>query len=298
MRYIRAMITPVTGLKNNENQRGISAMMGAMALFLVNDTLVKWVSQSLPTGQLVCIRGLLACTWLLIMCRQHGLLGQWGALNDKIVWMRGLLDAIASLIYLTALAHLPLANATAINLASPLFILVMAVLFLNERLYWIRTLAAITGFIGVLLVAHPSQDGFNGYAWLAVLGTVMHAGRDVITRKIHHAVPGLWVTISNAFCVACLAGLWSLQQTWVPVAWTTWLALLLSSLCLAGAYHLIIVAMRHGDMGVIAPFRYSGLLYALVLGHVIWGDVPDGVTWLGIGLLVGAGLILIGSNRK
>lgn len=298
MRYIREMITPVNGLRNAENQRGIYAMMGAMALFLINDTLVKWVSQSLPTGQLVCIRGLLACAWLLIMCRQHGVLGQWPALNDKIVWVRGFLDATASLIYLTALAHLPLANATAINLASPLFILVMAVLFLNERLYWIRTLAALTGFIGVVLVARPSESGFNGYAWLAVLGTVMHAGRDVITRKIHHAVPGLLVTISNALCVTCVAGLWSLHQDWVPLAATTWLALLLSSLCLAMAYHLIIVAMRHGEMGVIAPFRYSALLYALVLGHVIWGDVPDAVTWIGIGLLVGSGLILIWSNRK
>jgi drug/metabolite transporter (DMT)-like permease len=298
MRYIWAMISPVAGLKNSENQRGIYAMMGAMAFFLVNDSLVKWASQSLPTGQLVCIRGLLAGTWLLIMCRQRGVLGQWSALSDKVVWVRGLLDATASLIYLTALAHLPLANATAINLASPLFILVLAVLFLNERLYWIRTLAAITGFVGVLLVARPSEDGFNAYAWLAVLGTVMHAGRDVITRKIQPAVPGLLVTLSNALCVACVAGLWSMQQTWVALDLSTWLALLSSSVCLALAYHLIIVAMRHGEMGVIAPFRYSALLYALVLGHVIWGDVPDAVTWAGIGLLVGAGLILIGSNRK
>jgi drug/metabolite transporter (DMT)-like permease len=298
MRYIWAMITPVAGLKNSENQRGICAMLGAMAFFLVNDSLVKWASQSLPTGQLVCIRGLLASTWLLIMCRQRGVLGQWTVLSDKVVWLRGLLDATASLIYLTALAHLPLANATAINLASPLFILVMAVLFLNERLYWIRTLAAITGFVGVLLVAQPTEDGFNAYAWLAVLGTVMHAGRDVITRKIHPTVPGLLVTLSNALCVACVAGLWSMQQTWVALNLNTWLALLASSVCLAMAYHLIIVAMRHGEMGVIAPFRYSALLYALVLGHVIWGDVPDAVTWVGIGLLVGAGLILIGSNRK
>mgnify|MGYP000225760567 CR=1 FL=1 len=103
------------------------AMLLAMAFFLVNDTLVKLASASLPTGQLIFIRGLLACVWLLAMCAHRGLLSQWRTLADRAVWLRGLLDGTASLVYLTALFHLPLANATAINLASPLFILVLAV---------------------------------------------------------------------------------------------------------------------------------------------------------------------------
>ena len=273
-------------------------MLLAMALFLVNDTLVKLASASLPTGQLIFIRGAFACVWLLGMCAHRRLLPQWRTLADRAVWLRGLLDGTASLVYLTALFHLPLANATAINLASPLFILVLAVAFFGERLRWGRTLAAVVGFTGVLLVIRPTAQGFNAYAWLCVLGTLMHAGRDVMTRRIGTGVPGLLITLATALCVTVMAGLWSLSEPWVnaePLA-LTWLSL--ASVCLALAYHLIIVAMRHGEMGVIAPFRYSALLYAVVLGYLIWGEVPDGWTWVGIGLLVSAGLSLIWSNRK
>jgi len=193
---------------------------------------------------------------------------------------------------------LPLANATAINLASPLFILVLAVVFLKERLQWIRTLAALVGFGGVLLIVRPSGEGLNAYAWLCVLGTLGHAIRDLLTRRIGAAVPGLLITLATAATVTVLSGLWSLTEPWVPVPVHAWLWLTLASACLSGAYHLIITAMRHGEMGVIAPFRYTALLYALILGHLIWGEVPDGWTWIGIGLLVGAGLSLIWSNRK
>ncbi len=281
-----------------ENRRGISAMLLAMALFLLNDTLVKWVSADLPSGQLIFLRGAMACGWLLILCAQRGLLSQWRTLSDRAVWQRGLLDGTASLTYLTALFHLPLANATAINLASPLFILVLAVLFFGERLVWVRTLAALVGFAGVLLVARPSAEGFNVYAWLCVLGTALHAGRDVMTRRIHPQVPGLLITLATAFCVTLLSGLWSTTEPWAPIAAAAWLWLGLASLCLSGAYYLIILAMRHGDMGLIAPFRYSALLYAVVLGYLVWGETPDALTWLGIGLLVSAGLCLIWSNRR
>ena len=136
-----------------ENRRGILAMVLGMAFFLANDTLVKLASADLPTGQLICLRGLMACLWLLLMCAQRGLLTQWRSLREPVIWVRGAFDGLSSIAYLTALIHLPLANATAINLASPLFILVLAVIFLKERLQWVRTLAALVGFGGVLLIA-------------------------------------------------------------------------------------------------------------------------------------------------
>jgi drug/metabolite transporter (DMT)-like permease len=239
----------------------------------------------------------MACTLLLLMCAHRGLLSQWRSLCERAVWVRGVFDGLSSITYLTALIHMPLADATAINLASPLFILVLAVIFLHERLLWLRTLAAVIGFIGVLLIVRPSGEGFNVYAGLCVLGTLGHAIRDLLTRRISAQVPGLLITLATAASVTVLSGLWSLTTPWVPVSTMAWVWLGLASACLAGAYHLIIMAMRHGDMGVIAPFRYSALLYALVLGYLIWGEIPDTWTWIGIGLLVGAGLTLIWSNR-
>lgn len=284
--------------RSQENQRGILAMVVGMAFFLANDTLVKLAGADLPTGQLICLRGLMACTLLLLMCAHRGLLSQWRSLCERAVWVRGVFDGLSSITYLTALIHMPLADATAINLASPLFILVLAVIFLHERLMWLRTFAAVIGFVGVLLIVRPSGEGFNGYAALCVLGTLGHAIRDLLTRRISAQVPGLLITLATAASVTALSGLWSLTTPWVPVSTMAWVWLALASACLAGAYHLIILAMRHGDMGVIAPFRYSALLYALVLGYLIWGEIPDTWTWIGIGLLVGAGLTLIWSNRR
>ncbi|MDI9332268.1 MAG: DMT family transporter [Alphaproteobacteria bacterium] len=149
-----------------------------------------------------------------------------------------------------------------------------------------------------MLIVRPSAGGFNAYAWLCVLGTLGHAVRDVLTRRIQARVPGMLITLATAFCVTVLSGLWSLTTPWVSISNLTRVWLGLSSVCLAAAYHLIIMAMRHGDMGVIAPFRYSVLLYALILGYLIWGEIPDGWTWIDIGLLVGAGLSLIWSNRR
>ena len=265
-----------------ENHRGILAMVVGMAFFLANDTLVKLAGADLPTGQLICLRGLMACTLLLLMCAHRGLLSQWRSLCERAVWVRGVFDGLSSITYLTALIHMPLADATAINLASPLFILVLAVIFLHERLLWLRTLAAVIGFIGVLLIVRPSGEGFNVYAGLCVLGTLGHAIRDLLTRRISAQVPGLLITLATAASVTVLSGLWSLTTPWVPVSTMAWVWLGLASACLAGAYHLIIMAMRHGDMGVIAPFRYSALLYALVLGYLIWGEIPDTWTWIGI----------------
>jgi drug/metabolite transporter (DMT)-like permease len=284
--------------RTQENRRGITAMVLGMALFLANDTFVKLASADLPTGQLIFLRGLLACIWLLWMCQARGLLTQWRSLRDRMVWVRGVFDGLSSIAYLTALFHLPLANATAINLASPLFILVLAVVFLKERLQWVRTLAALVGFGGVLLIVRPSSEGLNAYAWLCVLGTLGHAIRDLLTRRIGTEVPGLLITLATAGTVTILSGLWSLTEPWVPVPGHAWLWLALASACLSGAYHLIIMAMRHGEMAVIAPFRYTALLYALILGYLIWGEIPDSWTWVGIGLLVGAGLSLIWSNRR
>ncbi len=285
-------------VRAQQNRRGIVAMLLGMAFFLLNDTLVKWVSADLPSGQLIFLRGAMACGWLLLLCAQRGLLPQWRTLRDRAVWQRGLLDGTASLTYLTALFHMPLANATAINLASPLFILVLAVLFFGERLAWVSTLAALAGFAGVLLVARPSAEGFNIYAGLCVLGTALHAGRDVMTRRIQPQVPGLLITLATAFCVTVMAGLWSATEPWAPISSASWLWLGLASLCLSGAYYQIMLAMRHGDMSVIAPFRYSALLYAVILGYLVWGEAPDALTWLGIGLLISAGLSLIWNNRR
>lgn len=281
------------------NRRGVIAMGGGMASFVTNDALVKYVSESLPASQLIFLRGVFATLLLLAICQAMGATARMASLLERRVVLRALFDSFATVTYLTSLFHLPIANATAINMATPLFITLFAVIAFRERVSASRWVAIATGFTGVLLVVQPSGAAFNAYALLCLAGTLLHASRDLMTRVIDRGIPSILITFSTALSVTLLAGLWGLFQPWLPVTWEQLGLLAAASVFLSGGYFLLTVSMRGGEMSLIAPFRYTGLLFALVLGYLVWRDVPNALAWGGIALLVAAGLyILHGERRK
>ena len=284
------------------NRRGIIAMTGAMASFVVNDAIVKHVSESLAGAQLIVIRGAFATMLLLGIAQAMGLLrgpqSRAREIFHRPVMIRSALDAAATLVYLTALFHLPLANATAINMATPLFLALLAVLWLGERIGPARWLAIGLGFVGVILIVQPKADGFNGYSLLCLFGTLLHAARDLFTRKIDAALPSILITLGTAVTVTILAGLISVAQGWQPVTAAQVGLLAAASVFLSAAYFLLIRAMRAGEISLIAPFRYSALLIALVIGAVVWGETPNLLAWAGIALLLGAGVYMLVNERS
>ena len=280
------------------NRRGVLAMSAGMCCFVSNDALVKFVSQSLPSSQLIFIRGVFATLLLLAISHGLGATGRLRLLADRKVALRAAFDAFATVTYLTSLFHLPIGNATAINMATPLFITLFAVVAFKERVGTGRWLAILTGFAGVLLVVQPTGAAFNAYALLCLAGTLLHASRDLTTRAIDRSIPSILVTVSTAAAVTLLAGLWSLFEDWQPASWPQLGLLATASVFLSGGYYLLTVSMRGGEMSLIAPFRYTGLLFALVLGYLVWGDVPNALAWGGIALLVAAGLYVLHGERQ
>jgi len=272
-------------------------MSFAMALFIANDALVKQVSATLPGPQLIFIRSLMATTLVVIMAQVMGHLKNWRLMLNKRLWIRGSVDAAASLTYQVAVFHLPLGNATAINLASPLFIMVFAIVFFKEQVTLQRGFLISLGFSGVLLVVQPSSEGFNAYSWIALLATLFLAVRDTLTRAIGLHVPTLLITLSTAVSVALASGGIALTETWTPVDSVSLALLFGASLFLSMAYYLVIVAMLAGEMSLVAPFRYSGLLFALLIGYVVWDEVPNILGWAGIVLLAISGLLILRSER-
>ncbi|RCW68870.1 drug/metabolite transporter (DMT)-like permease [Pseudorhodoferax soli] len=272
-------------------------MVGAMAGFVVNDAIVKHVSEDMPSAQLIFLRGALASLLVLGMALALGARRQLRHALHPRVAARAAVDACATVMYLLSLFHLPLGNATAINLAAPLFMVVFAVWFLKERPGAARWLAVALGFAGVLCVVQPSSEGFNAWALLCLAGTLFHATRDLLTRRIDPAIPSIVVTLSTAVAVTLLSGALSLAQGWQPftAAQLAWLAG--ASVFLVAGYFLIIQCMRQGELSLTAPFRYAALLFAVVLGYVVWGDVPDAWAWCGIALLVGSGLYVVHDQR-
>jgi drug/metabolite transporter (DMT)-like permease len=170
-------------------------------------------------------------------------------------------------------------------------------LFLKERVGTARWLAIGAGFAGVLLVIQPGLAGFNAYAWLCLIATLIYAFRDLLTRKVPPATPSILITLATATVVWLMAGGVLLVQGWTPMQARDVGLLAIASVLLSTGYYASIAAMRHAELSVVAPFRYVGLLWAVLLGWLVWGDIPNTLAWGGIALLIAAGLAMIRQQR-
>ncbi len=283
-------------------RRGMVLMACAMLAFVVNDAIIKLVSRDLPSGQLIAIRGAFASVLLLLLWRVAPQLkgAKDGAadratlaqLFERPVLVRALFDAIATLLYLTALFHMPLANVTAINMMTPLVIALMVALWFGEPFAAGRWLAIGVGFAGTLLIVQPKASDWNAWSLFAVASTLFHALRDLATRRIRAGVPSLLLTLSTALAVLAFALCLIPFQGLVPMTAEHAAALAAAAVFLALGYFLLIASMRAGDITAIAPFRYSGLLFALPLGYLFFGELPNALAWAGIVLLLIAGLAI------
>jgi drug/metabolite transporter (DMT)-like permease len=276
-------------------------MSAAMLSFVLNDSLTKFVSASIAAPQLIFLRGLLACIGLIWLAVTVSKLPPWretlGHICHKWVFIRSFLDGMASLVYLSALFNMPLANATAINMSTPLLIALLSALLLGQRVSGRHWGIMGVGFFGVLLVVQPQADGFNAWAWVALAGTLFHALRDLSVSFIPDHVPSMLITLGTAITATLMAGLWALWHPWQSVTWAEWGLMTGAAVFLSIGYFLLIKATRMADMSVIAPFRYLGLLTAVVMGFVVWGDVPNTLAWVGMALLVGASLTMLHMSR-
>jgi drug/metabolite transporter (DMT)-like permease len=273
------------------------AMSAAMALFTVNDSLIKLASESLPAAQTIGIRGLFATSWVLVavISRRQARLVRHGA--ELRTLGRALLDVAGTFTYLYALFHMPLAEAIAINMAAPLVMVLFAIVWLGEPVRWQRLGAVLAGFAGMLLVVQPGGGNFTWWTALALVAMLLNAARDVYTRRIPTRVPSLVVTLVAASAITGTALAITTVQGWQPVSANVVVLLAGASAFLASSYYLLIVAMRLGDVSAVSGFRYSALPAAAMLGWLIWGYLPDVVSCIGMIVLAAAGLYLLHHER-
>jgi len=275
------------------NRRGIVLMSAAMSVFMVNDTLIKIASETMPASQVIGVRGMMASIWIGAVLLATTPVRELRWLGEPRLLGRCALDIVGTFTYLLALFALPIATATAINMSTPIFITVMAVLWLGESVGWRRWSAVAAGFLGVLLIVRPSPGGVYWWALLAFGATGLHAFRDIYTRRINPRVPSVVITFANALSVGLFGCAMAVIDDWRPMGWREWAMLGTASLFLAIGYHWVVLAMRAGEASVIGAFRYSGLIWAVIVGWAIWGHIPDALTWAGMVLLVGAGLYIV-----
>ena len=280
------------------NLNGALLMMGSMAAFTFNDTLIKMTEGAVPLSQLLVLRGGLSS--LLIL----GLVIWLGSLKTRIsskdwglIAIRSASEVAAAYAFITALLNMPLANVTAVLQVLPLTVTLGAAVVFKEQIGWRRMTAILIGFAGMLLIVRPGPDGFNIYAGYALLAVASVTVRDLVTRRLSKDVPSMMVTLAAAVIVTVFAGILSLGQDWVPVSNKNAGLIVGSSFFILGAYLCSVLAMRVGDISFTAPFRYTGLIWALILGWVIFGDWPTPLTMLGAAIVVGTGLFTLYRER-
>jgi drug/metabolite transporter (DMT)-like permease len=192
---------------------------------------------------------------------------------------------------------MPLPNAYAIYLSTPLMVTALAVLFLGDKVAWRRWSAIGAGAIGVLLVIQPLGTAFNWFSVAALVGTLFGAIRDVMTRGIAREIPSLLVTVATMVAILLTAGGSVLVTGWTPVVPSDLLLLSIAALFLTGGYMMLVIAMRVAETSLVAPFLYTAILWALLIGYFVWGDVPNLMAGVGILILVGSGLYLMHRER-
>ncbi len=265
-------------------------MLASMAALIANDACIKIAAASLPTGQAIFLRGLFAGSMLAGLLIWTGGMRALPRAGDMRILLRSMAEIGATMLYLTALFRMPIAEATAILQFTPLAITAGAALFLGAQVGWRRWTATLVGLVGVLVIIRPGASVFNPYASVALLSVVFIAARDLVTRRIGKDIPALFIALTSSVSVM-LASLGFIPfEDWIWPAPPVMLALMAAGLGLLAGQYWVIVAMRAGDIAVVAPFRYSIILWAIVAGFLIWRELPDLETWAGIAIVTAAGL--------
>lgn len=268
-----------------------------MAGFGINDVIVKHAANTLDIGQTLLIRGLFATALLWFFAKLTGKIRPLSTLMQPAMFIRAIGELLATLTFLIALFNIPIANATAILQALPLAVTLGAALFFGEKIGLQRTVAILIGFIGVLIIIRPGMEGFTLYS-ISVLATVLCCTiRDLSTRYISNRIPTLFIALFSSVLVTLAGAGLSIFEDWTDFDYSAIGWLFVASGFLIIGYFCIAGSMRAGDVGVIVPFRYSILIYAIIAGIVFFDETPDLMTIIGSFIIVGTGIFTIYRER-
>jgi len=278
----------------SENLRGILWMIAAMAGFALEDAFIKLAAGTLPLGPVVAVFGLGGSLFFAALTRARGLALFPPAARVPTVLWRAVFEVVGRAGYFLGITLTPLSNASAILQASPLFVTLGAALFFGEQVGWRRWSAIAVGFAGVLIVLRPGLEGFTPASIFTLIGTLGFAARDLGTRaapkslsNLHLATYGFAVLVPTGLVLGLFTGpippLDARSVAFVGAATLFGIA----------GYYSITAAMRLGEVGAVTPFRYTRLLFAIILGMAIFGERPDTMTLLGGAVIVASGLYTI-----
>lgn len=281
----------------SDNARGALLLSGAMTIFVANDAAMKLASQDIPMIQALALRGVAATALFGLIAWRTGALADLSLLRDGKMLLRTAAEVAGSMLFMLSLAHIPLATAAALNQAVPLLSIPFAMLLLGEKVGWRRIAALIAGFAGVLLILRPSPDGIDPWLLASFASAWVFALRDSITRMLSARIPTILVTLLMSASMTAVGALGTIATGWTPMVPDSWWLLAIATLAVAFGYTLQVAAFRVGELSLVGGFRYSGLIGSTFAGWLLWGYLPDALTWMGMALIVVSGLYALHRSR-
>ena len=275
-------------------------MTGSMVAFAINDAFLRSIGGGLPVFQTLTLRGLLVVTFLAALVWATG---TWvpQRLTRREKWLlvaRSVTEIGAAFFIVNALFNMELAKVTAILQILPLTIPLAIWLFLREPMGWRRMVAIGIGFVGMLLIVQPGGPDYSVYSLYCLGAVVCVTARDVLSRRLGHKVSSSLISFYSALSVLLFAAVATQFETWEPVGQAHVWALLGSSVAILLGYVFSVMVMRTGEVGFTAQFRYMGLIAALVIGYLAFGEWPNVLTLCGAAIVVTTGLFTLLRERQ
>jgi drug/metabolite transporter (DMT)-like permease len=277
--------------------RAIGAMVLATIAFTLGDAAMKLIAGTIPTGQAVFMRCLGSAILVGAAATVTGaIVTVRRALVPLMAW-RSMGDAGSALFFQAAVGRMPFADIMGILQLTPLSLTAASALFLGAHVGWRRWSAVMVGLGGALLVIKPGTSAFNIWALFAVGTVLCGTVRDITTRKLDGGLSPLVILLVSQTVVALVALGFVTFESWVwPSPQETGLIALSAALTLAG-HVWIIASLRGGDIATVAPFRYAGIIWAILIGLALWGELPDALSFCGIVMLIAAGIYTFRRER-
>jgi drug/metabolite transporter (DMT)-like permease len=284
-------------------------MVLAMAAFSLEDMLIKATASIVPVGEILILFGLGGTLAFIVMTLSRGQAIFHPKIVSQPVLLRFFFEVIGRLFFTLAIVFTPLSSASAILQATPLVVVMGAALFLGERVGWQRWCAILIGFMGVLIIIRPGLESFEISSLLAIIGMFGFAGRDLATRAASPVLSHLQLSIYGFF-ILIPTGLFMLifnigpnvndltNQGFIWPDLMSNLKILAATTFGVMAYYWLTIAMRNGDVSVVAPFRYTRIIFALILGAAVFGERPDNLTLFGIVIIVASGLFTLLRSKQ
>ena len=274
-----------------KNLYGALFMTLSMFGYASTDAFIKFIGLILPLSEILFLRGVVAVflLFLLTYIRNEFFIK---IKNDqyKYLFLRIFGDIGCTILFLTALINMKIANATAILQCLPLALTFCASLFLKERVGWRRWSAIIIGFFGVLIIIKPNSEDFNYYSLLAMGAVFFIVLRDLSTKKLDQSIPSTFISLVTAASVTLTGLLFAPFQVWVIPSIEIFGALSATAVFLILGILFNVMCMRIGEVGFVVPFRYSIILFAIIYGIIFYNEIPDLPMIFGTFIIIVTGL--------